>query len=113
MIMKKISLLAVAFALVGLGAQAQGNAANTTQAVQQTTPQGQQNKQKITLEELPEAVKTAVTGGEYKEWTVGEVHKLQPAEAGAAAIYEVQLLNKEQEQPVVVRYDEAGNVVQG
>lgn len=110
--MRKISLLAVAFALVGFGAQAQGNAAQTPQAAVQQTAQ-QQGKQKITVEALPEAVKTAVTGGDYKEWTVGEVHKVQPAEAGATATYEVQFLNKEQGEPVVVRYDEAGNVVQG
>ncbi|GAB3824313.1 hypothetical protein [Pontibacter rugosus] len=109
--MRKITLLAVAFALVTFGAQAQGNAVQKSQAVQQSASQGQQDKQKITPEELPEAVRTALTGSDYKEWTVGEVHKIKPTEAGAAAVYEVQFLGKEQEEPVVVRYDEAGNVV--
>lgn len=109
--MKKISVLAIVFALAGFGAQAQGTATQGT-PTQQTTPQGQQNKQRITAEELPDAVKTAVMGDKYTNWTLGEVHKLNQAEAGAAARYEVQFMNPEQEEPVVVVFDESGKEVQ-
>lgn len=104
--MKKISILAVAFAFVGFGAQAQDNSA--TQPQQQTMQQEQENKQQIKPEELPEAVKLAVANSNYKEWTLGEVYMIAPTEEGATAVYEVQFLSEEEE-PVVVRYDEAGN----
>ncbi|AKD02701.1 hypothetical protein POKO110462_00095 [Pontibacter korlensis] len=107
--MKKISVLAVAFALAGFTAQAQETATQTTQ---QTTQQGQtQGKQKITPEELPAAVQQAVTGDEYKDLTVGEVHKVQSAKDGAPVTYEVQFLDSE-EQATVVRFDETGKKIE-
>ncbi|SFG71104.1 hypothetical protein [Pontibacter chinhatensis] len=108
--MKKISVLALAFALAGFTAQAQETA---TQNTEHTTQQGQEKgKQKIAPDELPDAVKQAiVTNEEYANWTLGEVHKVQAAEGGAPATFEVQFINGE-EQPVVVRFDENGKKVE-
>ncbi|ARS36900.1 hypothetical protein [Pontibacter actiniarum] len=110
--MKKISILAVAFALAGLGAQAQDNPTSQPQQQTMQQEQGQQNKQQVKPEELPDAVKLAVANSDYKEWTLGEVYLIQPTEDGAPVVYEVQFLNGEEE-PVVVRYDEAGKEVNG
>lgn len=108
--MKKISVLAIAFAIAGFTAQAQETAPqNAQQPVQQEQAQG---KQKVTPEELPDAVKQAiVTSDEYQGWTLGEVHKVQSAEDGAPVAYEVQFINGE-EQPVVVRFDETGKKIE-
>ena len=108
--MKKISVLALAFALAGFTAQAQETA---TQNTPQTTQQGQEKgKQKIAPDELPDAVKQAIVSNEeYANWTLGEVHKVQAAEDGAPATFEVQFINGE-EQPVVVRFDENGKKVE-
>jgi hypothetical protein len=108
--MKKISVLAIAFALAGFTSQAQEVAnENAQQPAQQEQAQG---KQKVNPEELPDAVKQAiVTDEEYQGWTLGEVHKVQGAEDGAPATYEVQFINGE-EQPVVVRFDETGKKIE-
>lgn len=107
--MKKISVLAIALvACLSLNAQAQEKAA--TQQQQNTMQEGQQQKQKISPEDLPDAVKLAVAEGAYKDWTLGEVHKVQPTEEGALAVYELQFLS-ETEESVVVRYDENGKQV--
>ncbi|WP_276498569.1 hypothetical protein [Pontibacter litorisediminis] len=109
--MKKFSILAVALAFAGFSAQAQEVAnENAQQPVQQEQAQG--NKQKVTPEELPDAVKQAiVTSDDYQGWTMGEAYKLQGAEDGAPATYEVQFINGE-EQPVVVRFDENGKKIE-
>ncbi|WP_266203472.1 hypothetical protein [Pontibacter kalidii] len=109
--MKKISVLAFAFALVGFTAQAQEVATeNAQQPAQQE--QAQQGKQKVAPDELPDAVKQAITTGEeYQGLTLGETYKVQGAEEGAPATYEVQFINGE-EQPVVVRFDETGKKIE-
>lgn len=109
--MKKISVLALAFALAGFTAQAQEVAnENAQKPAQQEQAQG---KQKITPDELPDAVKKAiVTSEEFQGWTLGESFKVQGAESGAPATYEVQFINGE-EQPVVVRFDETGKKIEG
>lgn len=104
--MKKASILAIAFALAGVTSYAQEA---YTMLPPQTMEQ-EQGKEKVTPDQLPDAVKLAVADDEYKEWTLGEVYKIAPAEDGAPVIYEVQFLNKE-EQPVVVRFNEAGKKV--
>ncbi|PRY14858.1 hypothetical protein CLV24_10395 [Pontibacter ummariensis] len=103
--MKKTTFLALAFALLGT------TVAMNAQA--QDSPQTQtvlQEKQKVTAEELPEAVKAAVENSEYKGFTYGEIYKIAPVKEGEATIFELQLKKGEQE-PIVVRYDEAGNKV--
>ncbi|TPE45440.1 hypothetical protein [Pontibacter mangrovi] len=108
--MKKVSVLAVALAFAGFTAQAQETATQPDpQAAQQEQAQG---KQKITVQELPDAVKKSVSGDAYKDLTVGEVHKVEATEAGAPATYEVQFLDANA-QPTVVRFDETGKKVEG
>ncbi|MCX2740708.1 hypothetical protein [Pontibacter anaerobius] len=109
--MNKISVLAAAFALAGFTAQAQ-EAATPTAAQQPAQQEQAQGKQKIGPEELPDAVKEAiVTGEEYQGWTMGEAFKVQPAEDGAPATYEVQFINADK-QPVTVRFDETGKKIE-
>ena len=109
--MKKISVLAFAFAMAGFTAQAQEAATNNAQ--QQPAQQEQtKGKQKIAPDELQDAVKQAIVSNEeYANWSLGEVHKVQPAESGAPATYEVQFIDG-QEQPVVVRFDESGKKIE-
>ncbi|TPE45439.1 hypothetical protein [Pontibacter mangrovi] len=121
--MKKVTVLAFAFAAFGListeaTAQTQNNSA--TQQQEQGQMQGQQmqgqqdaGKQKITQEELPEGVKQALQNDALKDWQVSEVFKVAPdAAAGAEAkpTYEVYFTNAEQKQ-AVARFDETGKPV--
>ncbi|SFG71133.1 hypothetical protein [Pontibacter chinhatensis] len=121
--MKKVTLLAFAFAAFGListeaTAQSQ-NTPSTQQSPQseQAQQQGQQqqdaNKQQITQEELPEGVKQALQHDALKDWQVSEVYKVAPeatAGADAKATYEIYFTNAEQKQ-AVARFDETGKPV--
>ncbi|WP_276498568.1 hypothetical protein [Pontibacter litorisediminis] len=119
--MKKVTVLAFAFAAFGListeaTAQTQNNA-STQQPPQseQVQQQGQQdaNKQQITEDELPEGVKQALQNEALKEWQVSEVYKVAPeaaAGAEAKATYEIFFTNAEQKK-AVARFDETGKPV--
>jgi carboxypeptidase C (cathepsin A) len=107
--MKKITFLAAAIALIGM-TSVDANAQTATDAQQQTpTTQQQDNKEKVTQEQLPEPVKTALTSDTYKDWTVGDIYKVAPAEgqADAKVVYEVTMTNA-QGQTGALRLDEEG-----
>ncbi|OKL40940.1 hypothetical protein [Pontibacter flavimaris] len=117
--MKKVTVLAFAFAAFGListeaTAQTQTNP-STQQSPQseQVQPQQDANKQQITQEELPEGVKQALQNDALKDWQVSEVYKVAPdAAAGAEAksTYEIFFTNAEQKK-AVARFDETGKPV--
>ncbi|MFD1186601.1 hypothetical protein [Pontibacter rugosus] len=112
--MKKITLVAFAFAACGAlsSAQAQSNIAPSTQQAEQVQTQTT-GKEKIKEEELPEGVKQALKSDVLKEWQVSEVYKLAPeaaAETEATPVYEVYFTNAAQ-QKTVAQFDEAGQAI--
>jgi hypothetical protein len=107
--MKKVTFIAAAIALLGFtsidaNAQTQG----ATQATQQSQGQSD-NKEKVTKDQLPAAVKAVLDHETYKDWTVGDIYKVKP-EAGAQSakvVYEINLTNKEG-QTGTITLDETG-----
>ncbi|MDX5421579.1 MAG: hypothetical protein LPK14_04945 [Hymenobacteraceae bacterium] len=123
--MKKATVIAFAIATFGIistqaKAQSNTNASSQrpqTEQTQTTPPQQDANKQQITEEELPEAVKQALQADALKEWRVVEVYKVNPApqgqEAGAQvtkATYEIFFTNAENKR-AVGRFDEEGKAI--
>ncbi|WP_266203473.1 hypothetical protein [Pontibacter kalidii] len=118
--MKKVTVLAFAFAAFGFisteaTAQTQTNPSTQQSPQSEQVQQGQQdaNKQQITEEELPEGVKQALQNDALKDWQVSEVYKVAPdaaAGAEAKATYEVFFTNAEQKK-AVARFDETGKPV--
>lgn len=118
--MKKVTVLAFAFAAFGFisieaSAQTQNTPATQQQPQTEQMQQGQQdaNKEKITEEQLPEGVKQALQNEALKDWQVSEVYKVAPdaaAGAEAKATYEVYFTNAEQKQ-AVARFDETGKAI--
>ena len=112
--MKKLTFLVAALALVGatsLNANAQSTQTNTTQQTQ--TPAGQEaGKEKITQEQLPEAVKTKLQSEVFKAWTVSEVYKVAAADpaAGAKETYEILFTNAENKQ-AIARFNADGTTI--
>jgi len=115
--MKKATVIACAIAALGIcttEAQAQTN--TTPPAAQQQTPTtGQtqeENRQQITQEELPDAVKQSLQSDKLKDWQVVEVYKITDDTQGAEtkAVYEVFFTNAE-EKRAVARFDEQGKAV--
>ncbi|GAB3826811.1 hypothetical protein [Pontibacter rugosus] len=119
--MKKATVFAAAIAIIGLtsldaSAQTQGQTATQGQTTQ-TQTQGQQQTEQVQQEQgrevvqqdqLPEGVKNALKSDVYKDWTVGEIHKVAPtAGAGGEVVYEVKMTNA-QGQAGVVRMNEKG-----
>jgi hypothetical protein len=111
--MKKATFLAAAIALLGvtsIDANAQTQTAEQGQG-QQTEQQGQEeaNKEKVTQDQLPAPVQAALKSDTYKDWTVGDIYKVAPAEGDATGkvVYEVNLTNA-QGQSGIVRMDEKG-----
>ncbi|MCC9136883.1 hypothetical protein ACFSKU_04945 [Pontibacter silvestris] len=111
--MKKVTFLAAAIALLGV-ASVDANAQTTQQEqTQQTQPTEQKaegaNKVKVAQDELPEPVKTALKSDVYKDWTVGDIYKVSPAEGDTEGkvVYEVNMTNA-QGQSGVVKMDEKG-----
>lgn len=105
--MKKTTFLAAAIALIGFTA-IDANAQTAEQAQAQTQTQND-NKEKVTKDQLPEPVKAVLDHESYKEWTVGDIYKVKPAEgeANAKVVYEVSLTNKEG-QTGTITLDEQG-----
>ena len=108
-IMKKVTFLA-AIALLGMSSL---SASAQTSTPQDQTPVSQQDqeekKEKVTQDQLPEPVQTALKSDTYKDWTVGDIYLIKPT-AGAtegAAVYEVTMTNA-QGQSGVVRMNEKG-----
>jgi hypothetical protein len=109
--MKKVTFIAAAIALLGF-TSIDANAQAATQAAEQAQTQTQQqtdNREKVTKDQLPAPVKAVLDHEAYKEWTVGDIHKVKPA-AGAAnakVLYEIALTNKEG-QTGTITLDETG-----
>ena len=114
--MKKASVLAIAFAAVGVfssDVNAQSTEAPTTQQPQAAAQTQQEAaKQQITAEELPDGVKLALKSNVLKEWQVSEVYKLAPIAQDTAAkpTYEVLFTNAEQKR-AIAHFDEKGKSV--
>ncbi|MCJ8165775.1 hypothetical protein MKJ04_13055 [Pontibacter sp. E15-1] len=91
--MKKITFVA-AIAFAGFFAT-EASAQTAAETPQQTQAAQQGNKQKVTQEQLPEAVKTTLASDVYADWKVGDIYKVAP-EAGVAdakETYEVTMTN--------------------
>jgi DMSO/TMAO reductase YedYZ molybdopterin-dependent catalytic subunit len=103
--MKKVTFLA---AIALLGFTAVDANAQATQAAQQAQEQTDK-REKVTKEQLPEPVKAVLDHEAYKEWTVGDIYKVKPAEgaANAKVLYEISLTNKEG-QTGTITLDETG-----
>ncbi|AKD02702.1 hypothetical protein POKO110462_00100 [Pontibacter korlensis] len=114
--MKKVTILAFAFAAFGfISTEATAQSQNSPSTQQPQTEQEQQdaNKQQITEEELPEGVKQALQNDALKDWQVSEIYKVAPdaaAGADAKATYEVYFTNAEQKK-AIARFDETGKPV--
>lgn len=108
MIMKKSFFLAAAVAFAGL-TSLEAIAQTSTQQEQTPATQQEEKKEKVTQDQLPEPVQTALKSDTYKEWTVGDIYKIAPAagEAEGKAIYEVTMTNA-QGQTGTVRMNEKG-----
>ncbi|RAU84377.1 hypothetical protein [Pontibacter arcticus] len=121
--MKKLTVIAFAFAAFGLvsteanaqaattGASTQAPAATTT-TTQTTTTSTTADKQKIEETQLPEAVKTSMKAEAFKDWTVAEIYKVAPdaSAAGATTTYEIYFTNAEQKR-AIARFDETGKPI--
>ena len=105
--MKRVTFLAAAIAVLGL-TSVDASAQSTTQQVPaQAEQQAQEGKKElVTQDQLPPAVQAALKSDTYKDWTVGDIYKVVPAE-GDKAVFEVAMTNA-QGQTGVVRMDEQG-----
>ena len=105
--MKRVTFLAAAIAVLGL-TSVDASAQSTTQQVPAQAEQKAQEgkKELVTQDQLPPAVQAALKSDTYKDWTVGEIYKIVPAE-GEKAVFEVAMTNA-QGQTGVVRMDEQG-----
>lgn len=99
--MKKVTILAALFVLAaGIANTEVANAARRTDGVVVNYDE----KVKIKKEELPDAVRTALAGNDYKGWEISEAYMWK--EAGT---YEVELKNGDQKK--TVKLDKDGKVV--
>lgn len=98
--MKKVTLLA----LLCVFAAGIANTEAATVARRSSTSVNFDEKVKIKKEDLPEAVKTALAGNDYKGWEISECYQYK--EAGT---YEVELKNGDQKK--TVKLDKDGKVV--
>ncbi|EJF11791.1 hypothetical protein I0P70_13940 [Pontibacter sp. FD36] len=106
--MKKATFLAAAIALLGF-TSIDANAQATQAAEQAQTQTQNDNREKVTKDQLPAPVKAVLDHEAYKEWTVGDIYKVKPAEgdANAKVVYEIALTNKEG-QTGTITLDEQG-----
>ena len=108
--MKRVTFLAAAIAVLGLTSTGANAQTSTQQAPTQAEQQGQEGKkEKVTQDQLPAAVQTALKSDTYKDWKVGDIYKVAPAEGDEAGktVYEVAMTNA-QGQTGVIKMDEKG-----
>jgi hypothetical protein len=72
--MRKILILAVSLLAIGFVAEAAG--LNNITINQTNEEKVQPNKTKITVNDLPQAVKDVLASDKYKGWVVSEVYKV-------------------------------------
>lgn len=65
----------------------------------------QENRKAIKTEELPDAIKTTISGNEYKGWTVNSAFIVQ----GANEYYEVVMMRDKETK--TVRFDKSGKSI--
>jgi hypothetical protein len=99
--MKKLMLSMALLAVAGTATVY----ANNTQDV--AIVNFQDEKKPVKVEELPDAVKAALAGDEYKEWKAEEAFMVKPA--SGAEHYEIKL--KKGEEAKTVKLDKDGKVV--
>ena len=110
--MKKASVLAIAFTVLGLlSTEAKAQTSNSP-SIQQPPAAGQAQqateKQQISEEELPDGIKKALQSEVLTVWQVSEVYKVACGAAGPT--YEVYFINAEQNR-AIARFDGEGNTV--
>ncbi|MFB5945342.1 hypothetical protein [Albibacterium profundi] len=105
--MKKLMLSAAVLAFAGFTAT-NVNAETTNFPAASEVVMGVQDKTPVNPEDLPDAVKEALAGEEYAEWSVKEAFSVAPADG--IPFYEISL-QKDQETKVV-NLNEAGEVVE-
>lgn len=105
--MKKLMLSAAVLAFAGFTAT-NVNAETTNFPTASEVVMGVQDKTPVNPEDLPDAVKEALAGEEYAEWSVKEAFAVAPADG--VPFYEISL-QKDQETKVV-NLNEAGEVVE-
>lgn len=105
--MKKLMLSAAVLAFAGFTAT-NVNAETTNFPAASEVVMGVQDKTPVNPEDLPDAVKEALAGEEYAEWSVKEAFAVAPADG--VPFYEISL-QKDQETKVV-NLNEAGEVVE-
>ena len=98
--MKKVTILALLFVF----AAGIANTEAATVARRSASAVKYDEKVKIKKEELPDAVKTALAGNDYKGWQISEAYMWK--EAGT---YEIELKNGDQKK--TVKLDKDGKVV--
>jgi len=98
--MKKVTILALLFVF----AAGIANTEAGTIARRSASAVKYDEKVKIKKEELPDAVKTALAGNDYKGWQIAEAYQWK--EAGT---YEIELKNGDQKK--TVKLDKDGKVV--
>ncbi|WP_187262202.1 hypothetical protein [Pontibacter beigongshangensis] len=129
--MKKVTVLAAAFALAGFLSIDANAQSQTTQPAEQQTEQSateqsaaeqsttgqataataqEKEKVKVTQDQLPEPVKEVLAQEAFQEWKVEEVYKVAGDAEGEKDTYEVICTNSAQEKGIV-RIDEAGTVL--
>lgn len=105
--MKKLMLSAAVLAFAGFTAT-NVNAETTNFPAASEVVMGVQDKTPVNPEDLPDAVKAALAGEEYSEWSVNEAFSVAPAEG--IPFYEISL--KKDQETKVVNLNEAGEVVE-
>ncbi len=102
--MKKIMLSAAILAFAGM---ATVNAGTVNSKISVATVMQFQDRTPVKAEDLPDAVKEALAGEEYSEWTVKEAFSVRPAEG--VPFFEISLQKGDENR--VVNLNEAGEVV--
>ena len=100
--MKKVTIIAALFVLAA--GIANTEVATAARRTENTTTVNFDEKVKIKKEELPDAVRTALAGNDYKGWEISEAYQWK--EAGT---YEVELKNGSEKK--TVKLDKDGKVV--
>jgi hypothetical protein len=98
--MKKVVFFLSAM-IVGVGFV---NATATVDSKSSVVTVQQDDKEKIKPEELPEPIKTALNGDEYKGWLVQTAYRVK-----AKDVYEVEV--KKGAETKTIRFDKEGKVV--
>jgi hypothetical protein len=103
--MKKVmfALGGLVFSVVAANAQA-AQPSNAAVSTEQTAPAPQDDKVKIKAEELPQTVKTALEGEEYRGWLINSAYHHKTADT-----FEVELKNGAETK--TIKFDKEGKKI--